>query len=657
MSRGWRKMRIAFLLGVLIGGCTAGSKPVSSPEAQKPAGQGQEVAASDVSQQSGVAEAESREVESRGLPPITVTPLFMPLQVLTEKFQMPVPCEGRQSCWLSRRGTGSLSETFSYFWNFGAARCSDEYYLSCEREFHDTLDAFKSRNGFGAGQPEVSATYFNNIDLRIGRDMHCLRNGDRVACYVSNYGPPAFLNGGANPAYPDPHAALTEAVVAAGGLAPPVTIRQQPVGSLGSAQAFKNPPPSVGSPSPPAIPKPLATVAMEFAPAPSPKTVIVRERDGLFTQTNFGVCPGTSNDGPPSRQDVDTGIDVRPGDVIEFSATGSIWAGVCLTGQNGPKGWDYPTDDRKFPVTGRPPFGLIGRLGQPNDHAAYPNVDFSCNSNVQNCGDRPKYFYIGVDSTRTFTPSDLGFAIYYHFDPFYYQHKRRLYLRTNDDTPGNGTGFFQVTITVRRDAKFYVYDQNGKLIPSVALDREGPKFVPQMCLACHGGYYDDQSHTVRGASFLPFDVFNFLYSESPGFRRADQEVKFRDLNLLVQSTNPSKDNPNRPIQRMIEGMYRGPTGIVNQTAVPYVPVGWRGHEDLYRDFVGRYCRLCHMTQAPRVDFETYDNFKQSAAAAVICRFGTMPHAQGPYGHLETGLFSSKVGDELRALGVSCIKKS
>ncbi|TLY26320.1 MAG: hypothetical protein E6K63_12775 [Nitrospirae bacterium] len=630
-------MRIAFLLGVLIGGCTAGSKPPSSPEAQKPAGQWQEVAASDLAQQSGVAEAESREVESRGLPPITVTPLFMPLQVLTEKFQMPVPCEGRQSCWLSRRGTGSLSETFSYFSNFGAARCSDEYYLSCQREFHDTLDAFKSRNGFGAGQPEVRATYFNNIDLRIGRDMHCLRNGDRVACYVSNYGPPAFLNGGANPAYPDPHAALTEAVVAAGGVFASVTIQQQPVGSLGTAQAFKNLPPSVGSPGPLPIPKPLATVAMEFGPAPSPKTVIVRERDGLFTQTNYGVCPFTSNDGPPSRQDVDTGIDVRPGDVIEFSATGSIWAGVCLTAQNGPKGWDYATNDRKFPVRGVPPFGLIGRIGQPNDTAAYPSVDFACD---RGCGSHPSYFYIG--DSRPYTANGSG---------------GRLYLRTNDDTPGNGTGFFQVTITVRRDAKFYVYDQNGKLIPSVALDREGPKFVPQMCLACHGGYYNAETHTVRGASFLPFDVFNFLYSESPGFRLADQEVKFRDLNLLVQSTNPSRDNPNRPIQRMIEGMYRGPTGIVNQTAVRYIPVGWRGHEDLYRDFVGKYCRLCHMAQAPRIDFETYDNFKQSAPTAAICRFGTMPHAQGPYGHLETGRFSSQVGDELRALGVSCINKS
>ena len=370
---------------------------------------------------------------------------------------------------------------------------------------------------------------------------------------------------------------------------------------------------------------------MEFTPAPSPKTVIVRERDGLFTQTNYGVCPFTSNDGPPSRQDVDTGIDVRPGDVIEFSATGSIWAGVCLTAQNGPKGWDYATNDRKFPVRGVPPFGLIGRIGQPNDTAAYPSVDFACD---RGCGSHPSYFYIG--DSRPYTANGSG---------------GRLYLRTNDDTPGNGTGFFQVTITVRRDAKFYVYDQNGKLIPSVALDREGPKFVPQMCLACHGGYYNAETNTVRG------DVFNFLYSESPGFRLADQEVKFRDLNLLVQSTNPSRDNPNRPIQRMIEGMYRGPTGIVNQTAVRYIPVGWRGHEDLYRDFVGKYCRLCHMAQAPRIDFETYDNFKQSAPTAAICRFGTMPHAQGPYGHLETGRFSSQVGDELRALGVSCINKS
>jgi hypothetical protein len=383
---------------------------------------------------------------------------------------------------------------------------------------------------------------------------------------------------------------------------------------------------------------------MEYSPTPPPKTIVVRERDGLFTQSNPEVCLGSHSDGAPSRQDVDTGIDLIPGDVIEFTASGSIWGGECFTGNNGPSGWGPRPDNAKLPIKNASPFGLIGRIGQPNDSGAYSDVDcvvtYDDYGQTSSCKPRPSYFFIGDRSTHTVRAT-----------------RGRLYLRVNDDRPGNGAGSFLVSITVQRGVTFYVYDQDGRLIPNIALDREGPKFVPRMCLACHGGTYDEQTHTVRGASFLPFDVYNFLYHETPGFRRADQEIKFRDLNLLVVETRPNGDNPNRPIARMIDGMYRAPSGTANAVALQYVPTGWRGHEDLYRDFVGKYCRLCHITQAPRIDFETYDNFKQSNPGAAICRFGTMPHAQGPYDHLATGRYSAKVGDELRALGVTCIKRT
>lgn len=575
--------------------------------------------------------------------PPTVSPLFIVPELLAERFTMPIPCEGRPSCWLSRRGVGSLDESFEYFRTLGLAKCSDQW-LSCVKQFTDSLNSFKIRNGFAAGQGEVRAIYFNNIDLRIGRDMHCRRNAGGIACYVSNYGPPAFLNGGANPAYPDPHAALIEAVQAAGGLVPPSSIQHPSTGALGAPRGSANVRPSTGTGSITTLSKPLATVAMEYRPTPPSKTVVVRERDGLFTQSNPEVCLGSRSDGPPSRQDVDTGIDVIPGDVIEFSATGSIWGGECFTGNNGPSGWGPRPDNSKLPIKNASPFGLVGRIGQPNDVGAYQDVDcvvtYDDYGQTPPCKPRPSYFFIGDRNTNTIRAAS-----------------GRLYLRINDDRPGNGVGSFLVSITVHRGVTFYVYDQDGRLIPNIALDREGPKFVPHMCLACHGGAYDEQTHTVRGASFLPFDVYNFLYHENPGFRRADQEVKFRDLNLLVTETSPSKDNPNRPIARMIDGMYRAPNGMANAAAGQYVPTGWRGHEDLYRDFVGKYCRLCHMAQPARIDFETYDNFKQSNPGVAICRFGTMPHAQGPYDHLATGRYSAKVGEELRALGVSCVKRS
>ena len=52
-----------------------------------------------------------------------------------------------------------------------------------------TLARWKQANNFIPGVSEVSATYFNEADLRFGREMHCVSYGDfylytRIACYV-----------------------------------------------------------------------------------------------------------------------------------------------------------------------------------------------------------------------------------------------------------------------------------------------------------------------------------------------------------------------------------------------------------------------------------------------------------------------------------------
>src|SRR6266567_873598 len=62
---------------------------------------------------------------------------------------------------------------------------------------------------------------------------------------------------------------------------------------------------------------------------------------------------------------------------------------------------------------------------------------------------------------------------------------------------------------------------SSPLAELVALDgdqvnEQGFKSVPRMCMACHGGTYDKDAHSVTGASFLPFDVFYFRYSGKDG---------------------------------------------------------------------------------------------------------------------------------------------
>jgi hypothetical protein len=65
-----------------------------------------------------------------------------------------------------------------------------------------TLDAFKSTYLYPGDTGDITATYYNDTDLAIGREMHCWRKSLGIvfftACYVSNYsdtfGTPKFGN-------------------------------------------------------------------------------------------------------------------------------------------------------------------------------------------------------------------------------------------------------------------------------------------------------------------------------------------------------------------------------------------------------------------------------------------------------------------------------
>jgi FAD binding domain len=106
--------------------------------------------------------------------------------------------------------------------------------------------------------------------------------------------------------------------------------------------------------------------------------------------------------------DVDTGVDMRTGDRLVVHAFGLIWAGVALTGNNGPQGWNNEDCDPKFPLPCSHPYSLLGKLNG-------------------------SYFYIGSEINRVHTGGDS-----------------RLFLRINDDTPANGNGSFTAHIQVFR---------------------------------------------------------------------------------------------------------------------------------------------------------------------------------------------------------------
>ncbi len=182
---------------------------------------------------------------------------------------------------------------------------------------------------------------------------------------------------------------------------------------------------------------------------------------------------------------------------------------------------------------------------------------------------------------------------------------------------------------------FYVYDQNGNLAPQAVLDSDGAKAVPQICLPCHGGTFNSTSHTVSGASFLPFDVFTFGYGSSP-YALNDQQEPFRILNSLVLETQTSPTNSHSAIADLINHMY--PAGVTTPLAPAvdtFVPMGWNDtptHRDLYKTIVRPYCRTCHLAVSASYDWTSYAQFEnlKGSIRNVVCDRRIMPHAEVTY---------------------------
>src|SRR6185312_10496560 len=99
-----------------------------------------------------------------------------------------------------------------------------------------------------------------------------------------------------------------------------------------------------------------------------------------------------------------------------------------------------------------------------------------------------------------------------------------------------------------KDAKnpitFMVYDGQGKLADAAALDSEGAKPTPIICLTCHGGNYDVGTHTISKTNFLPFDLESLVFSTQAGFTQSDEQAAIRRLNKFVLETNPVSTTAN-----------------------------------------------------------------------------------------------------------------
>ena len=228
-----------------------------------------------------------------------------------------------------------------------------------------------------------------------------------------------------------------------------------------------------------------------------------------------------------------------------------------------------------------------------------------------------------------------------------------------------------------RYVQFYAFNGKGDRIESADLDGRGEKYLPNLCMTCHGGKFAEKDPEADppksdipefgglGARFLPFDLNAFDFSESNSrYSRATQEASFKTMNEALLDAFPTE-----AMTQLIRGWYtdivvsntpatlsdtsvnlskrsrtaqvkvRPRTGIAAQSGVTpeiqtqsvstsnlnrstqdsaYVPAGWRGeHAELYTEIVAPYCRGCHITRLDDLNWTTYEKFANSVKSIYI----------------------------------------
>jgi hypothetical protein len=184
----------------------------------------------------------------------------------------------------------------------------------------------------------------------------------------------------------------------------------------------------------------------------------------------------------------------------------------------------------------------------------------------------------------------------------------------------------------KKIVKFYAFATDAVSgdsirIASVNFDGRGEKYIPGVCVACHGGTVDvaglqEQPPLASAAdsnsTFMPFDVHSFLFTRaSPPslvdpdivadpvsepkmqqYSLANQQAALRRLNEGVLATFPPDDPRFNAARALIHGWYD--SSDIASTTLPennfngaFVQEGWVGQEALYQNSFARYCRACH----------------------------------------------------------------
>ena len=184
--------------------------------------------------------------------------------------------------------------------------------------------------------------------------------------------------------------------------------------------------------------------------------------------------------------------------------------------------------------------------------------------------------------------------------------------------------------------QFYAYDGDGIRLEWAQLDTLGPRALPQVCMNCHGGSYDNTTHLAKFARFLPLDPNVVLFDETkPGSTRADQEEAIRINNLY------STKSPLTPQQiELLDQLYGGKlTTPGTKSAKTWAPAGWRDggrNAALFDQVIKPNCTTCHAAMQTGPDgvdiaiyslFETPETLLEAGLPGVVCGNFQMPNSQ------------------------------
>ena len=220
-------------------------------------------------------------------------------------------------------------------------------------------------------------------------------------------------------------------------------------------------------------------------------------------------------------------------------------------------------------------------------------------------------------------------------------------LAANRDTPGATVCMEYATVAgqgATRIVKFFVFagadfGPNAPRQPSANLDGFGEKFVPNLCLNCHGGSYSPPAtgptftDVNMGSSFRELDIATYKFPGGRLTANAAEKAVFKQQNEVVRGASNSTISV-KGIKDLISGWYPGASADQDNS---FTPPGWAGNprQALYHDIVKASCRTCHVALGPGtgdefdVDWTTYDQLKNRRGflkSFVLCEDRFMPHA-------------------------------